>query len=480
MRASPVAFGLSLILAAAIGDRVVTERTEPPAGTIPSAPTGGVLSCPLATTGSGEAFLYLANVGDETGRARIFVRTASKEVAVERIGLPPDAVETIALHDLVKEPSGVVIEWSGGRVIAAHALHAARRLIVPGRELPRFMSVAQCAEPQGPELAIVGARTTLLGDTTLALFNPGPAPAVVSIAVRISGEFVEPQRLQRRVVRPLSRRDFSLRAFAFGRDEIAVVIRMDAGRVVAEALVENRAGAELLSAVPPLTDAIAIAGASGEGARLSLAATERSLASGTGTSIDLPVELTAARYADGVVDDPDELPAELGRDAPAVIAVPALDGRRPVAYALQPTSGRIAAGTSWPLTGSSVFDLVASTATQPATTWFAIVPTFGAGWHADLLIAAAAGEEANASVRVVGARPRTEEVDLPPGTVIRVPISGGAGVHAIVVTSEIPVAAIVIGRSGAIGYGSTATSLRIATETAVVADPVVGIGNRQR
>lgn len=478
MRMRPVALGLAIIIVAAAGDRFVADRVPLPVGTLPSAPTGGVLSCPVATTGSGEAFLYLANVGEETGRARIFVRTESKEVAVERIGLPPDSIETIALHELVKEPAGVVVEWSGGRILAAHALHAARKLIVPGRELPRFMSAAQCVEPQGPELAIVGARTTLIGDTTLALFNPGPAPAVVSVAVRVSGEFIQPQRLQRRIVRPLSRRDFSIRGFAFGRDEIAIVVRMDAGRVVAEALVENRAGAELLSATPPLTDAIAIAGTSGSGVRLSLASTERTLGGEGGTPIDLPVELSGARYEDGFAEAPEELPTRLGRDAQALIPIPGDGG--PVGYELTPLSGRIAAGVSWPIEGGGVFDLIAASAMQPTNTLFAILPTFGADWRAEMLIAATSGEEATATVRVIGPRPRTEQIDIPPGTVVRVPISGGVGVHAVVVTSEVPVAASFVARTSAIGYGTSASSLRIATETALDAEPEVGIGSRRR
>lgn len=478
MRRRPLALGVAIIALAAVGDRIVEDRLPVPAGSVPSAPTGGVLSCPIATTGSGEAYLYLANVGQETGRARVFIRTESKDVAVERFGLPPDAIETIALHELVKEPAGVVVEWSGGRVLAAHALHAARQLITPERQLPRFMSAAQCMEPQGPELAIVGARTTLIGDTTLALFNPGPAPAVVSIAVRRAGEYYEPQRLQRRIVRPLSRRDFSIRGFAFGRDEIAIVVRMDAGRVVAEGLVQNRAGAELLSAVPPLTDAIALSGTSGPHARLSLAATERSLTGEGGTTVDLPVEMSGSRYADGVADDPEELPGRLGRDAPAVIPIPG-DGE-PVGYALEPLSGRIAAGTSWSLEGSSTFDLIATGAMQPTTTLFGIVPTFGENWRGELLLAAAAGEEATATVRVIGPRPRTEQIDVPPGTVVRVPVSGGDGVHAVVVTSEVPLGGAFVAWSGSIGYGSTPTSLRIATETAVGAEPEVGIGSRRR
>lgn len=478
MKLRPIALGLAIILVAAIGDRVGFERSPVPTGSLPQAPTGGVLACPVATTGSGEAFLYLANVGQEPGRARVFIRTEAKEVAVERIGLPPNAIETIALHDIVDDPSGVVVEWSGGRIIAAHALHAERSLIVPGRELPRFMSAAQCTEPQGPELAIVAARTTLLGDTTLAVFNPGPAPAVVSIAVRISGEFVEPQRLQRRIVRPLSRRDFSIRGFAFGRDEIAIVLRMDAGRVVAEGLVQNRAGAELISAMPPLTDGMALAGTSGPGIRLSVASTERTLAVEGGAPVDIPVELTGSRYDNGLIEEPEELPRRLGRDAPAVVEIPGSGG--PVGYTLEPLAGRVAAAVSWYVEGGAVFDLVAASAMQPTNTLFAILPTFGTKWQADMLIAAAAGEEATATLRVIGARPRTEDIDVPPGSVVRVPISGGVGVHAVVVTSEIPIAASFVARSGAIAYGCSPTSLRIATETAVEPEPEVGIGARLR
>jgi hypothetical protein len=478
MRTRPLILGILIILAAWVADNSFAQREPLPAGTIPVAPTGGVLSCPLATTGSGEAYLYLANVGDTPGRARAFIRTQSREVAIKRAGLAPGQIRTIALHNLVKDPAGVLVEWSGGRIIAAHALHAERTIITPSRTLPRFMSAAQCMEPQGPELAIVGARTTGIGDTTLALFNPGPAPAVVSVAVRVSGSYVEPQRLQRRIVRPLSRRDFSLRKFAFGRDEIAVVIRMEAGRVVAEALLSNRLGAELLTAMPPLTEAMVVSGSSGGDARLSLAATERALISDSGTPIDLPVELTATRYQDGALDAPEEIPTRLGRDVKALI--PLAGNGNPVGYAFSPLTGRLAAGVSWPITGAGAFDLVSASAMTPVNAMYAIIPTFGASWEANLLLAAAAGEKATASVRVIGPRPRDRSVDVPPGSVASVPVSGGVGVHAIVVTSDVPVVGAIVARSGGVGYGSSPTSLRISTETAVRVEPEVGLGARAR
>lgn len=477
MKLRIIGVGIAVIALAAIGDRALPVRSPARTGTVPVAPAGGVLACPIATMGSADAYLYVANVGDTPARARIFLRGEQKQVAVKRIGLAPDKIETLALHPLVDGPSGVVIEWSGGRVVAAHTLEAQELQLTPGRRLPRFFSGAQCTEPQGPELAIVGARTTLVGDTRLALFNPGPAPAVVSIAIRESGEYVEHQRLQRRLVRPLSRRDFSLRGFAFGRDEIAVVIRMDAGRVVAEGLLSNRAGAELLPAIPPLTEGLALASTSGGSARLSLAATERTLIGGSG-AIDLPVEMTGARYDGGTFDAPPEIPAKLGRDVPALIQIPG--NGQPIGYALSPLSGRIAAGTSWTLSNNGVFDLVSMPAMQPSTTLFGIVPSYGADWSVQMLIAAAGGEEATATLRVIGPRGRTEEIDVPPGSVRSVPISTGEGVHAVVVTSEVPIGASFVARSGGIGYGSTLTSLRIATETSVRGEPEVGIGARAR
>lgn len=478
MRTRILFVSIAVLVAAALVDQRVPDRVPQASGTVPTAPSGGVLACPIATTGRADAYLYVANVGEEPARARIFLRSESKKATVERVGLQPGKIETLALHTLVSEPAGVVIEWSGGRVVAAHTLHSKQVFLAPGSRLPRFFSGAQCSEPQGPELAIVGARTNAVGDTTLSLFNPGPAPAVVTVAVRNQGEYMEFERLQRRIVQPLTRKDFSLRRFAGGRDEVPIVIRMDQGRVVAEALIETRQGAELLPGVPPLTDALAIAGQSGGATRLSLAPTERTLIGEGGEGIELPVEMVAARYDGGVIEAPAEIPTALGRDVGISIGIPG-DGQ-PVAYAFAPLSGRIAAGVSWPLSGEGVFDLIAAPAMQPATTIFGIVPTYGPAWQTDLLVAAAGGEEATATLRVIGTGGNTRDVDIPPGSVARVPLAGGSGVRALVLTSEVPIAASVFARSGAIGYGTTLSSLRAATETAVRANPDIGIGARVR
>lgn len=481
MKLAPIVLGVALLATAAAADRVVPPRDEPPPGIVPTAPSGGVLSCPTATTKTAEGRLYLANVGDSTGRARVFIRPAKGKAITQRLGLVAGQIEVIDLSKLTKDASGLAVEWSGGKIIAAHSLHSYRRSILPGRSLPRFMSAAQCFEVLGPVVTIAGARTTQLGDTNIALFNPGPAPADVSIAIRAGGRYSRPQRLQHRIVRPLSRRDFSIREFAFGSQDITAVITMNSGRVVAEGYVETRGGAELISAVPPLSEALALIGTSGEGVRMSLASAADSLGTdpATGDPIEIPVGLEADRYADGVEVGRSEVPLQLESGVPSKVDVPAFNGRGQVGYELRPLAGTIAASVSWQTQGERVFDLVASSAAQPVNSWFALLPAFGPAWRVDLVVAASGGQDGEAEMRVLGRNARTETLDLPPGTVRRVPVSSGPGVTAVVLTSDIPIGATFVARSGAIAYGTLPTWLRVATATALDPQPVVGIGRGQ-
>lgn len=480
MKVRVLAVGVALLAAAGVGDQTAAFRTPAPKGVVPTAPSGGVLACPVATTTGAQGRLYLANVGDVTGRARVFIRTKSNSIITKRIGIVAGQVKTVDLTALTKEASGLAVEWSGGRILASHSLHSYRRSFVPGQSLPRFMSVAQCFEVLGPTLTIAAARTTSLGDTTLAVFNPGPAPADISIAIREGGEYSSPQRLQRRIIRPLSRRDFSLREFAFGSDDITAVITMTSGRVVAEALIENRRGAELISAVPPLSEAMALLGTSGGSAQLSLASVERTFGPDPAavSQVEVPVNLDSYKYAGAIEDRPKEIPPLLAPGVEGHVDVPSFNVRDGVAYELRAESGTMAAASSWETEGSRVFDLVTVSAAQPNTTWFGLVPAFGPAWRVELLMAAAGGVSGTAQLEVLGNNPRSETIHLTAGSMKRTVISSGQGVYAVVVRSDVPVGAAFVGRSGGIGYGSLPTWLRIASNTALQAQPVVGVGRQ--
>ncbi|MFP5225093.1 MAG: DUF5719 family protein, partial [Actinomycetota bacterium] len=339
----------------------------------------------------------------------------------------------------------------------------------PSRRLPRFVAAARCQETAGPELALAAARTDSVGDTTLSLFNPGPAPADISVAVRVEGRFVEPQRLQRRIVRPLSRRDFSLQDFAFGKGEIAIVIRANSGRVVSEALIETRQGVELVSAQPPLSEAVALSPVSGRGVRLSLSATDPS-----GASIE------ASRYADGEAPAA-EVPPSLGEGVQGQAAVPAVGNREPVGYSLLTgAGGRVAAAISWAVSGSSGFDIVGASASQPSTNWAGVSAGLTEGWRLELLIAGARGEGGVAELSVIGSKARTEEIDVPPGTVRRVRLADGKGTHGFALSSDVPMVVVVVGRAtgDSAGFAFTPSAERPAFPTAPRGDSSVGISRR--
>lgn len=470
MRIRQIALGALLLIGSLLADRFLPVSSSVPAGEVPTVPSGGVLSCPMATTGSGEAFLYLFNAGDEDGRARVLIRPVDGTgVRQVRVGIAAGGIETIPLHALIDEPSGVLVEWSGGQIVASHTIKTERRLIGAGRRLPRFVAGAQCQETAGPQLAFAAGRTNDVGDTILSLFNPGPAPADVSISVRVDGQFVQPQRLQRRIVRPLSRRDFSLRDFAFGKGEIAVVVRADSGRVAAEAYVETRSGAEIVTGQPPLAEALALAPVSGKGVRLSLSSTDPN-----------GVTVLASRYADGE-SDATEVPPSLGPGVPGQITVPAVGDDGPVAYSLlTETAGRLTAAISWSVSGPTGYDLVGASAALPSTVWQGVSAGMNEGWKLELLVAAARGEGGVAELEVHGPRARSEEVDLPPGTVRVVRLANGKGTHGFVLRSDVPVVVILVARAAgdAAGFAFVPSAERPAVATAPRGDSSVGISRR--
>lgn len=468
MRLRRVLVAVAILAVATVGlDRVVPARRGRPAGAIPSVPAGGVLACPIATTGEGDATLYLFNAGVEPGRARILVRPVDGTgVRQLRVGLVSGGFERIELQRLAEERAAVVIEWSGGKIIASHTLITPPRLIAPGRRLPRFAAGSMCREPSGPDLALAAARTTAFGDTTLSLLNPGPAAADVSISVRVDGRFEEPQRLQRRIIRPLSRRDFSLGQFAFGKGEIAVVIRATSGRVVAEALIENREGAELIAAGPPLASGIVLAGTSGGETRLSLSATE-----------EVPLALDAVRYADGETPA-GEVPSTLGPGITGQVLVPSLGDGDPIGYALETvTGGRLTAAVSWPLSGSVGFDLAAVSAAVPSAVWRLVAPVFDANWRLDVLVAPAGGEEAIVELETFGSEARTASLDLAPGTVRQIRLAQQPGAHGAIFRADVPIVVVVLMTtiSGSSGGAFIAEPERIALQTAPSSDDSVGI-----
>lgn len=469
MRGRVLVAATLLIGGSAVGDRVLSFAPAQTRGVVPTAPSGGVLACPVATMGSGEAYLYLVNTGETTGRARVLVRpVGGAGVEQVRLGVKPGEISTIALHRLTAEPSGVLVEWSGGQIFATHSLKTATRIIGPGRRLPRFAAAAACREPGGPELAFTAGRTDNVGDTTLSLFNPSSAAADVSISVRIDGQFVEPQRLQRRVVKPLSRRDFSLRDFAFGKGEIAVVIRSLSGRVVAEAFIENREGAELVSATPPSSETIALVPATESPAKLSFSGTDLA-----------PVSILAHRYDDGEAAAP-EVPPTLGPGVPGQVTLAASTGRA-VAYALTTQSaGRVVSATSWSVSGGIGFDLVAASGGTPSTVWSGVAAGMSPGWSTELLVVSAGGESGSVALRVIGPKAREESIELPSGTVRRVVLADDDRPHGFVMSSDSPFVVIVIGRArfDAAGYGFLPVADRAESPTAARGDDSVGVSRR--
>lgn len=462
-RAAGAVFALALAGAVTLDALVPLEPAAPAGVAVPG--TGGVLACPFASEGRGNAYLHLANVGTTPAKIRVTVLPARGRRPVIPLELRAGAVRSVRLHGLVKGKAGAIVEYTGGEVVASHTLW------LPARGGPAGGGAATCARA-GPAQTVITHVGTLRAETRLAVVNPGHADADITVTLLADGRALAPEGLAQRVVPARSRREFRLGDFAFDTRSLTAAVHSAIGRVVPEALVTSAAGVELIGAQTPSAELASIVVRTGPGATFSLSATGEDDA-----GIDSRL-VTGGRQgkAPGI-------PPALAPGATRRVAVPDAGRGAPAAYALGVTVGSpVVAGASWPVVSGSSRDRAAAEAVPYARRWAGVAGIVHDRSSARAVVLNPGPDPAVARLRILGSPGGRSERSLTvaPGRVAVVVLGRGKGVFGFDLEAGRPVAvileasAISTGRR-IFGFALPATPLYPPVPVAVQDDPRTGV-----
>jgi hypothetical protein len=291
------------------------------------------------------------------------------------------------------------------------------------------------------------------------------------VAPVADGHVLQPQRLSTRIVAAHARRGFRLGDFAFNARTLTAVVHANSGRVVAEALGQSAQGVELLPGQTPSSEMIAIAGQSGRGTNVGVTVIGQEDAG-------LDVRLISAIAQSSVAGIPPSLPPAGGRS----IEIPDQGKGGAAAYAFSVTVGSpIVAGTSWTTTNSGSQEFAVLPGVVPSSQWGAVLGAFQSGTGTRATIVNPRDIATQVRVTTFGPTGRSaQDVTIPAGRLIDLPIGKGAGTFAVFVDADSPV--VLALRSVAFSPGKPGTSAAVVGESfiaptpeAVAIDPRVGV-----
>lgn len=470
-----LAIALVLALAAAaVADAIFPARPSAPRPDRAGSP-GGVWGCPFAWAGNGAGWLHLANAGRTPSSVRVtFVQDGSGPVD-RRLGIAPGYATTIPVPRTVKRAAGAIVEFAGGDLVVARSAFFTAAPGVSG-------GVAASCSRAGPETLVVPQGSTFRAETHLVLLNPGTSDAVVDVSLLVDGLELEPEKLRRRIVRGRSRLVIRVGDFAFDARAVAVVVRSGSGRVVADAVLSSRGAVELIPAIGPGRELVALAGAGGG---------RGSFASVTFGDEDAIVD--ARVLSPGGQGAYEPLAGGLAPGTPRLIGLPAESaGVGAVALAVAARGGSpLAPGARWQVPsgtkGAVVFETAVSTGVPPAHRSLAVLgpPADPRGMR---LLLANPGER-RATVRVTlltNSGPlaplQLQSLSLEPGrtAALGLPdVAPTATVGALVESSDGLVVAVLEGKAvrgeGFGAYAVTGVPFLAPARVAVEPDPRAGV-----
>lgn len=462
MKAKLASFVVLVLIGAAIAADSLAPAAPKAAKGIVVATQGGALACPVAVDGASEAFIDIANLSDVTSRVRVTLIPSRGKQQLVSLSVPGTSTRSVRIDGRVRAPASAVVEYVGGEVVASHMLFRRSGAITGIAEAP-------CARTAGPDLIVLPART-LRATATLSLFNPGSAPADVTVTLVSDGAPLHPERLSRRVVAGRSRLDFSLEDFAFDAQTVSAIVHAITGRVVAEVLQTNASGIEILTATEPATDVVSFSGVSGASARLAI------LPFGRGGSSIGGSLLSATATASGM-----RMPEAITPDAGASVPIAIRSKGGPASTSLTLNSGApFSIGSSWSALGYHGTEIGALPGAHPANRWGAVGALVRAG-SMDLLVANPGEREAavNTIVMVGGAQQRRTVV-VEPGSLKVLRLGTKTGFYGVLVTSSQPVVTALHSfcgsePTGVLVAGIAGTALRTSTPVAPRVDGRAGV-----
>jgi hypothetical protein len=379
------------------------------------------------------------------------------------------SVQGVGIPKKVTGPSGAVIEYSGGTIVASHVM----RLQQTSGPIPRAagMALAPCQGTGEGDIVVTDA-TTLNADATLALFNPGSADADVTISLLADGRKIEPVRLLRRLVGSHSRRDFKLGDFAFNARAVTAIVHANAGRVAAEVLLRTGAGAELLPAQPPALNVVAVAGRSGQGAE-----TVTTVVGTDDAGFDVR-EILSSNQQSARGFPPSQPPS-----GTKIVPVADAGQGKPAAFSMFVSVGSpIVAATRWVVRGPGGHSEIASLpAMSAATGWGSVIGGLGSfGVERVILVNNHTTPVAARVSTITDKRVTRRTVTLQPGRLVLFAIGKGTGPIGLLVQANGPIVTAVIGSAVAGTSGTTAaampaTPISLAREVGVAIDPRAGL-----
>lgn len=457
----------AVLVAALVVDATVPAEMRAPDATTVST-RAGVLACPVATIGRGRAYLHLANVGgsDASVRITLFPEKGKRIISTEELGA--GARRSISIHGKVTGASSALIEHSGGIVVASHSLWVPQE-----KGLPSGGAAGACMPSASTEVVVSPGRT-LGSETTLTLFNPGAADAVVSVVLLTGERRAAPERLTRRIIPAHSRRDFSLGSFAFDEREVLAIVDASSGRVVPEALVASTTrGIELVSGQPPADQIVLAFGEGGGGSSMQYAAVG---AEDTGVT----VRTSGPNGFEGEVEDAAILPNALSSAGGKNTAN--LSG-----FVVKRTSGSpIAGGAAWLYKRSAGTDLSSLEGLSPSNRWAATVGSVVDDSETVAVVVNPGNVPAQVSATSRGPDGETKSSTIyEPGVMGRVPMARGKGSFSILVEADQPVVVYLMQVTRAFGSRSVqifdmpAISLKPPLPVAARPDPRAGVPARR-
>lgn len=175
--------------------------------------------------GRADERLYIANVDERPGRARVSVMQGPDAAPkVTEVALAPGALATLRVGDLLPtaEP-GVLVEVTGAQAVVSHSITG-----------NRDGGVGPCARDTSTSWHFAAGTTVRGAQLFLALFNPFSDDAIADIGFLTQGGPLAPEDLQGFVVPARSRVTVSVHDFARRDDLVATEVNVRRGRVVAE------------------------------------------------------------------------------------------------------------------------------------------------------------------------------------------------------------------------------------------------------
>jgi hypothetical protein len=187
-----------------------------------------------APGGRADETILIANTGDSEARADVTVMPGGQEPESRRVTVPRGAQVRVPVSSVVQAPeqsdaaglivgAGVVVEVFGGRSVVEHAIAS-----------DVDFAVGPCARRAERDWYFASGTTERGAEENAALFNPFADDAIVSLTFATDTGFVAPADLQALVVPRRSRVTVPVGNFVRRQAQVALHVRVQTGRIVAE------------------------------------------------------------------------------------------------------------------------------------------------------------------------------------------------------------------------------------------------------